>query len=88
MKLADSSFMNETRYSQSFGDFAVRKNKLLSTGFTNNSMNTTMKLPKLSRSLSSTSSKSAKQRVDIIDDNMGFVRSKLDELRMDTRVII
>ena len=39
MKLADRSFMNESRYSQSFGDFTQRKNKLLSTGFTNNSMN-------------------------------------------------
>ena len=67
MKLADRSFMNETRYSQSFGDFAERKNKMLSTGFTNNTMNTTMRLPKLTRSLSSSSAKSAKLRVDTSD---------------------
>jgi hypothetical protein len=60
MQLSDRSFMVETRYSQSFGDFSNRKNKLLSTGFTKNSMNTTMVLPKLSRSLSSSSAKSAK----------------------------
>ena len=88
MKLAERSFMNETRYSQSFGDFSQRKNKLLSTGFTNNTMNTTMRLPKLSRSLSSTSAKSAKQRVSVIEDNIGKVSSQLSDLRLDTRVSI
>ncbi len=78
MKLADRTFMNQTRYSQSFGDFSNRKNKLLSTGFTNNSMNTTMRLPKLSRSLSSSNAKSAKERVDIIDEILNSVKSKLD----------
>ncbi len=60
MQLSDRQFMIETRYSQSFGDFTNRKNKLLSTGFTKNTMNATSTLPKLSRSLSSTSAKSAK----------------------------
>ena len=58
MQLSDRQFMIQTRYTQSFGDFSQRKNKLLTTGFTKNTMNTTMTLPKLSRSLSSSTTKS------------------------------
>jgi hypothetical protein len=63
MQLSDRQFMVETRYTQSFGDFSQRKNKLLSTGFTKNTMNTTMTLPKLSRSLSSSTTKSTNERM-------------------------
>jgi hypothetical protein len=57
MQLSNRTFMIEIRYSQSFGDYTNHKNKLLSTGFTKNSMNATRVLLKLSRSLLSTSAK-------------------------------
>lgn len=49
-------------------------------------MNTTMVLPKLSRSLSSTSAKSAKERMGTINETLDDLKRKTDELRMDTRV--
>jgi hypothetical protein len=49
-------------------------------------MNTTMRLPKLSRSVSSSSTKSAKDRLDIIEEQVVNIKSNLNDLKLDTRV--
>lgn len=70
MQLSNQNFFIPNRYTQSFADFSNRKNKLLPTALTKSKISTNTTLPKLSRSLSSNSTKSAKERISTIHEQL------------------
>lgn len=87
MKLLERNQMYDTRFSQSFGDFATsKKQQMLATtrnSFTNRTDN---KLPQLNRSFSYSNAKNAKQKVSDLDDKLQELSKNLNELKLQTRV--
>lgn len=67
MKLLERNQMYDTRFSQSFGDFAASKNKMLATTRNSFANRTDNKLPQLNRSFSYSNAKNAKQKVGDLD---------------------
>lgn len=81
--------MYDTRFSQSFGDFATStKNKMLATTRNSFAARTDSKLPQLNRSFSYSGAKNAKQKVQDLDERLIDLGAKLNELKLQTRVFI
>jgi hypothetical protein len=87
MKLLERNQMFDTRFSQSFGEFAGNKTKMLATTRTSFAARTESKLPQLNRSFSYSNAKNAKQKVTDLDDKLQDLAKKLNELKLQTRVI-
>lgn len=84
-QMHDARFTNsDTRFSQSFTDFPVRP-KLLST--TRHSFaSRPSRLPQLSRSFSSSSTKNTKKRISDMDEQVADLSKKVHDLKLQTRV--
>ena len=70
MKLLERNQMHETRFSQSFSDFAAQRQKVLSSTRQSFTSRPDYKLPQLNRSLSNSSCKSSKQRLSTLEDGV------------------
>ena len=77
--------MYETRFSSSFADLG-RKDKNFSTTRTSLHNKTNYRLPRLNRAVSSSTSKSAIQKLESLDERMQDLSRKTQELRLQTRV--
>ena len=79
MNLSDRLQVHETRYTQSYGEFANRT-KMLNSTFGSN----TVRLPQLSRSFSS--SKNNMKKMGDLDSNLATIANRIRELQLETRV--
>jgi hypothetical protein len=86
MNLFERNRMNETRFSYSFADLG-RKEKNLNTTRTSFHNKTNYRLPQLNRSLSSSTSKSAVHKLELLDERVQDLSRKTHDLRLQTRVL-